>query len=100
VLCVVGRGLCDGLIRSEESCRLWRVVVCDHETSQAMRLKPARGRCKIQPPTGVVAPREKKLNLSLAIGIVAFLYMLLAGVTNSFRSFFLSFLFVRCLLAS
>jgi hypothetical protein len=29
-----GRGLCDGLITSpEESCRLWRVVVCDQETS-------------------------------------------------------------------
>jgi len=39
-----GRGLCDGLvIRSEESYRLWRVVVCDHETLQARRLKPARG---------------------------------------------------------
>ena len=43
--CVLsGRGLCDGLItRSEESYRLWRVVVCDHETSQARWLKPARG---------------------------------------------------------
>ena len=43
--CVLsGRGLCDGLIiRSEEFYRLWRVVVCDHETSQARRLKPARG---------------------------------------------------------
>jgi len=32
--CVLsGRGLCDGLItRSEESCRMWRVVVCDQET--------------------------------------------------------------------
>jgi len=39
-----GRGLCDGLIiRSEESYRLWCVVECDHETSQAKRLKPARG---------------------------------------------------------
>ena len=29
-----GRGLCDGLItRPEESYRLWRVVVCDLETS-------------------------------------------------------------------
>jgi hypothetical protein len=29
-----GRGLCDELItRPEESYRLWRVVVCDHETS-------------------------------------------------------------------
>jgi len=40
-----GRGLCDGLIiRSEESYRLWRVVVCDQETSQARRLKPTRDR--------------------------------------------------------
>jgi hypothetical protein len=33
VCCVLsGRGLCDELItRPEESCRLWRVVVCDHE---------------------------------------------------------------------
>jgi len=42
--CVLsGRGLCDGLItRPEKSYRLWRVVVCDQETSQARRLKPAR----------------------------------------------------------
>ena len=40
--CVLsGRGLCDGLItRSEESYRLWRVVVCDLETSKMRRLKP------------------------------------------------------------
>ena len=33
--CVLsGRGLCDGLIiRSEESYRMWHVVVCDQETS-------------------------------------------------------------------
>jgi hypothetical protein len=43
--CVLsGRGLCDGLItRPEESYRLWRVVVCDHETSNTRRLKPATG---------------------------------------------------------
>jgi hypothetical protein len=35
VCCVLsGRGLCDEFItRSEESYRLWRVVVCDQETS-------------------------------------------------------------------
>jgi len=34
-----GRGLCDGLItRPEDSYRLWRVVVCDQETSCARRL--------------------------------------------------------------
>ena len=34
--CVLsGRGLCDELItRPEESYRLWRVVVCDQETSK------------------------------------------------------------------
>jgi len=43
--CVLsGRGLCDGLItRPEESYRLWRVVVCDLETSKMRRLKPATG---------------------------------------------------------
>jgi hypothetical protein len=43
--CVLsGRGLCDGLItRPEESYRLWRVVVCDKETSKTRRLKPANG---------------------------------------------------------
>jgi hypothetical protein len=44
-----GRGLCDGLItRPEESYRLWRVVVCDQETSKTRRLKPATGLWKIQ----------------------------------------------------
>jgi hypothetical protein len=35
LLCVLsGRGLCDGLItRTDESYRLWCVVVCDQETS-------------------------------------------------------------------
>jgi len=37
-----GRGLCDGLIiRSEESYRLWCVVVWYQEISQARRLRPA-----------------------------------------------------------
>jgi hypothetical protein len=39
--CVLsGRGLCDGLItRPEESYRMWRVVVCDQETSNTRRLR-------------------------------------------------------------
>jgi len=45
-----GRGLCDGLItRPEESYRLWRVVVCDLESSKMRRLKPAMGLWEIQP---------------------------------------------------
>ena len=49
--CVLsGRGLCDEPItRPEESYRLWRVVVCDQETSKTRRLKPATGLCEIQP---------------------------------------------------
>jgi hypothetical protein len=58
--CVLsGRGLCDGLItRPEESYRLWRVVVCDQETSKTRRLKPATGLWKIQ-PQWVVAPGKQ-----------------------------------------
>jgi hypothetical protein len=42
--------LCDGLItRPGESYRLWRVVVCDQETSRMRRLNPATGLWKIQP---------------------------------------------------
>jgi len=43
--CVLsGRGLCDRLItRPEESYRLWRVDVCDQETSKTRKLKPATG---------------------------------------------------------
>jgi hypothetical protein len=46
--CVLsGRGLWDGLItRPEESYEVWRVIVCDQETSKARRLKPATGLCK------------------------------------------------------
>ena len=43
--CVLsGRGLCDGMItRPEESYRLWRVVVCDLETSKMRRINTATG---------------------------------------------------------
>jgi len=44
--CVLsGRGLCDEPItRPEESYSLWRVVVCDLETSRMSRPWPALGR--------------------------------------------------------
>jgi hypothetical protein len=43
-VCLSGRGLCDGLIiRPEESYRLCCVIVCDLETSRLRRLKPASG---------------------------------------------------------
>ena len=54
-----GRGLRDELItRPEESYRLWRVVVCDLETSKIRRLKPATGLWKIQ-PQWVVTPGKQ-----------------------------------------
>ena len=58
--CVLsGRGLCDELItRTEESYRLWRVVVCDLETSKTRRLKPATGLWKVQ-PQWVVTPGKQ-----------------------------------------
>jgi len=58
--CVLsGRGLCDGLItRPEESYGMWRVFVCDLETSKIRRLKPATGLCKIQ-PQWVVTPGKQ-----------------------------------------
>ena len=58
--CVLsGRGFFDGLItRPEESYRLWRVVVCDEETSKTRRLKPATWLWKIQ-PQWVVTPGKQ-----------------------------------------
>jgi hypothetical protein len=56
---LLGRGLCDVLItRPEESYRLWRIFVCDEETSKTRRLKPATGLWKIQ-PQWVVTPGEQ-----------------------------------------
>jgi len=56
-----GRGLCDGLItRPEESCRLWRVVVCDLETSLMGRPWP---------PLGAVTPKTNILFMSLPLGL-------------------------------
>jgi len=62
--CVLsGTGLCDGLItRPEESYRMWRVVVCDQETSKMRRLKPTTGLWKIQPKWAVPPRKQNKLN--------------------------------------
>ena len=64
--CVLsGRGLCDGLItRPEESYLLWRVVVCDQETSRMRRLKPATGLRKIQPQWVVMSGKQRNKVLS------------------------------------
>jgi hypothetical protein len=64
VYCVLsGRGLCDGLITyPAKSYRLWRVVVCDQETSKTMRLKPATGLWEIQ-PQWFVTPGKQTNNI-------------------------------------
>jgi hypothetical protein len=59
--CVLsGRGLCDGLIiHPEESYRLWRVVVCDEETSKNEEPKARYRAVKIQ-PQWVVTPGKQQ----------------------------------------
>jgi hypothetical protein len=51
--------LCDGLItRPEESYRMWRVVVCDQETSKNKEAKARYWAVKIQ-PRWVVTPGKQ-----------------------------------------
>jgi hypothetical protein len=61
-----GRGLCDELItHPEESYRLWRVVVCDLETSKEEAKSPLKG-CEYKPTNCYDAEREKKIVLGAA----------------------------------
>jgi hypothetical protein len=70
--CVLsGRGLCDGLVtRPEESYRLWRVVVCDQETSN----EEAKARYGVVKNTTkrVVTPRKQTItkNPSEFVGVL------------------------------
>jgi len=49
-----GRGLCDGLIiRSEESYRMWRVVVCDQENLVSEEAKAHYRAVKYNPQWGL-----------------------------------------------
>jgi hypothetical protein len=59
-----GRGLCDELItRSEESYRLWRVVVCDLKTSKEGAKRPLKD-CEYKPTLG--CDTERKTHYSAA----------------------------------
>jgi hypothetical protein len=76
-----GRGLCDGLItRPEESYRVWRLVVCDQETSKTRRLKARYRAVKIQPQWVVTAGKQTnnkqqwKCIPRMAVGIMADLW--------------------------
>jgi hypothetical protein len=59
--CVLsGRGLCDGLItRPGESYRLWRVVVCDQETS---KYEDAKACYRAEENTTTMGCNAKKTN--------------------------------------
>jgi hypothetical protein len=73
--CVLtGRGLCDGLItRPEESYRLWRVVVCDQETSKNEEAK-ARNRAVGNTNTMGCNARKTNKQLNYIYCLVHFTY--------------------------
>ena len=55
---LLGRGLCDELItRPDEFYRLWRVVVCDLETSKEEAKSPLKG-CEYKPTMCCEAERK------------------------------------------
>jgi len=82
--CVLsGRGLCDGLItHPEESYRLWRVVVCDQETSKTRRLKPATGLWKYN-QKGCNARKTNKQFVPCVCGVKA------DGLQSDFKPLFI-----------
>jgi hypothetical protein len=63
--CVLSsRGLCDGLItRPEESYRLWRVVVCDYETSKKEEAKTRYRAVENTTTVGCDARKKKQTNM-------------------------------------
>jgi hypothetical protein len=68
-----GRGLCDGLItRPEESYRLWRVVVCDQETSKTRRLKASTGLWKIQPQGDITPGKQTNKQINRGKNVASF----------------------------
>jgi hypothetical protein len=77
-----GRCLCDGLItRPEDSNRLWRVVVCDQETSNTRRLKPATGLWKYN-HTGLYRQENKHDSIPLAYVKMLCIFYLTAFVST------------------
>ena len=59
--------VCDGLItRPGESYRLWRVVVCDLETSKEEAKSPLKG-CEYKPTMGRDDERKKILQINSAL---------------------------------
>jgi hypothetical protein len=69
----------------EESYRLWRVVVCDQETSKTRRLKPATGLWKIQ-PQWVVTPGKQTNKQTYVLGTEGAYYVLRVFILLYIRS--------------
>ena len=65
--CVLsGRSLCDGLItRPDEPYPLWRVVVCDLETSKMRRLKARYGAVENTTKRVVTARKQQQMQISM-----------------------------------
>jgi hypothetical protein len=74
--CVLsGRGLRDGLItRPDESYRLWRVVVCDQETSKN---EEAKARYRAVENTTTMGCNAKNTNNNIIIAVVIIVYNIL-----------------------
>jgi hypothetical protein len=65
-----GRGLCDELItRPEKSYRLWRVVVCDHETSWYEEAI-ARAGLQSQRKQTTHIPNLSKINFNITLPLI------------------------------
>jgi hypothetical protein len=81
VCCVLsGRGLCDELItRPEESDRLWRVIVCDQETSWTRRTKPALD-CRAREKKKIIIIHPFQWFLKLKMYSAYRLYLLLESI--------------------
>jgi hypothetical protein len=72
------------ITRPEESYRLWRVVVCDQETSKRRRLKPATGLWKIQPQWVVTPGKQTNKQTNIVKGCPT---ALLFGMLNPLKPF-------------
>ena len=87
--CVLsGRGLCDELItRPEESYRLWRVAVCDQETSYTRRIQPRQSAVKYKPTMGCSASIKKSILRTLYI-VTTGLYIVNKNSTDNRYAFY------------
>ena len=91
--CVLsGSGLCDALItRPEESYRLWRVALCDLETSRTRRPWPALGRSATGKKNFVII-NYIILNAQIIFLTLGYLYTLRSNKPNVYNCFTLKYI--------